>query len=457
MSEILPSLLWFAVAIGVLITVHEFGHFWVARRMGVKVLRFSIGFGRPLFSWRRGQDQTEYVVAALPLGGYVKMLDETEGSVPAEEAHRAFNRQPVARRTAIVVAGPLFNFLFAVLAYWIMFMVGVTGVKPVVGAVTRASPASEAGLAEGDQILAVGGKRTGTWESVVLALLPDVMDRDVARIEVRGHDGHIRHLTLDFAAAALKADAGNLLREIGVRPWRPDIPPIIARVVPGGAAERAELRAGDRIVSVDGQPVRDWDEWVQYVRNHPGEVLRTVVERGGKEIGLEITPASMTTESGKVVGHIGAVVKLAPAMTAHGDYLATVRYGPVRGFVAGAEKTWDMTSLTVRLLGRMLLGEASWRNISGPISIAQYAGQAASIGVATFLAFLGLVSVSLGVLNILPIPVLDGGHLLYYLIEFFKGSPVSEQAQALGQRIGIALLLALMGVAFYNDLARFFE
>jgi regulator of sigma E protease len=457
MSDFLPSLLWFVVAIGVLITVHEFGHFWVARRMGVKVLRFSIGFGRPLFSWRRGPDQTEYVVAALPLGGYVKMLDETEGSVSAEEVGRAFNRQTVGRRTAIVVAGPLFNFLFAILAYWAMFMLGVSGVKPLVGSVIPGSPASAAGLQARDEILSVDGEPTPTWESAILALLPDAMDGDLARLEVRTSDGGTRQASLDLGGKPLKVEAGNLLREIGIRPWRPDIPPVIGRVIAGGAADRAHLRAGDRIVAVDGRPVQDWEDWVQYVRAHPGKTLRTVVDRDGTEIELQMTPEPTTSDSGEVVGHIGAVVKLSSASTVPGDYMETVRYGPVRALAAGAAKTWDMTALTLRLLGKMVLGEASWHNISGPISIAQYAGQAASVGVATFFAFLGLVSVSLGVLNILPIPVLDGGHLLYYAIELFKGGPLSEQAQLLGQRIGIALLLALMGVAFYNDLARLFQ
>jgi regulator of sigma E protease len=455
-GEVLPSLLWFALAIGVLVTVHEFGHFWVARRLGVKVLRFSIGFGRPLLSWRRGSDRTEYVVAVLPLGGYVKMLDETEGSVPAEEAHRAFNRQPIARRAAIVLAGPLFNFLFAVVAYWVMFMVGVTGVRPVVGAVTPQSPAAEAGLAPRDEIIKVDGEGTGTWEAVVLALLPDVLDGDVADLAVRDPGGRVRTATLDLGAEPIQVNAGNLLHAIGIRPWRPDIPPVIGRVVAGGAAYRAQLRAGDRIVSVDGRPVRDWEEWVQYVRDRPNKVLHTVAVRDGTRVELQIRPEPMTTEAGKVVGYIGAAVRNSPAPVGKG-YVATVRYAPPRAFLAGAEKTWQMTTLTVQLLGKMVVGQASWQNISGPISIAQYAGQAASVGLATFLAFLGLVSVSLGVLNVLPIPVLDGGHLLYYLIELAKGSPLSEQAQVLGQRVGIALLLALMGVAFYNDLARLFH
>lgn len=455
MSEVLLSALWFVLAVGVLITVHEFGHFWVARLVGVKVLRFSVGFGRPLLSWRSASDQTEYVVAALPLGGYVKMLDETEGDVPEQEVHRAFNRQPIASRVAIVAAGPAFNFLFAILAYWIMFMVGVTGVRPVVGAVTEGSIAAQAGLKAGDEILAVAGQRTATWETAILELLPKVMDGEPAELQIQDPGRGTRDLTLDLSGRSVEIEGSKLLPELGIRPWRPDIPPIIGRIVSGGAAQAAGLQAGDRIVSADGIPIGDWDEWVEYVRSRPGRAISAEVERAGQTIAVRLTPEAVTDDSGNVMGRIGAAVALSDA-SADEAPTATLRYNPLRALVEGVGKTWQMTTLTLHLLYKMVVGQASWENISGPISIAQYAGQAASVGVATFLAFLGLVSVSLGVLNLLPVPVLDGGHLLYYGIEAVKGSPVSEQGQLLGQRIGMALLLALMALAFYNDLARLF-
>ena len=455
MSEVLLSALWFVLAVGVLITVHEFGHFWVARRVGVKVLRFSIGFGRPLLSWRSAPDQPEYVVAALPLGGYVKMLDETEGDVPPQEVHRAFNRQRLAGRVAIVVAGPAFNFLFAILAYWVMFMVGVTGVRPVVGGVTEGSIAAQAGLRAGDEILEVAGERTATWETAILDLLPKVMDGKPVELEIQDPGGGTRRTTLDLSTRSVEIEGSKLLPELGIRPWRPDIPPIIGRIVSGGPAEAAGLQAGDRMLSADGTPIGDWNEWVEYVRSHPGRAISAKVERAGHTITLRITPEAVADDAGGVMGRIGAAVALTDA-SAHEAPTATLRYNPLRALVEGVGKTWQMTTLTLHLLYKMVVGQASWQNISGPISIAQYAGQAASIGVATFLAFLGLVSVSLGVLNLLPVPVLDGGHLLYYGIEAVKGSPVSEQGQLFGQRIGMALLLALMALAFYNDLARLF-
>jgi regulator of sigma E protease len=455
MSELTFSVLSFLVALGVLITVHEFGHFWVARMLGVKVLRFSIGFGRPLLTWRHGSDRTEYVLAALPLGGYVKMLDETEAEVAPQEAHRAFNRQRLATRSAIVCAGPGFNFLFAVFAYWLMFVVGVTGAKPLIGDVEPGSTARAAGLRAGDEILAVAGEPTPTWDATLLAILPKVLDRGRVSLQVRTKEQEERRVTLDFSRAPLALERGNLLHEIGIRPFRPDIPAVIGKVVAGSAAERAGLRAGDKVLSADGAPIHDWENWVQYVRNHPEKPVRVQVQRGAATLNLEVRPERLATGRGPGIGHIGASVQV--SSLAAGTQVGVMRYPPGQALVAGLKKTWDMTTLTIQLLAKMVVGQASWQNISGPISIAQYAGQAASVGLAAFLAFLAVISVSLGVLNLLPIPVLDGGHLLYYFIEVAKGSPLSDQAQMIGQRIGIALLLALMSVAFYNDLARLFS
>ncbi len=448
MTGLFSSLLYFLITLGVLITIHEFGHFWVARRLGVKVLRFSIGFGPPLVRWQ-GKG-TEYVIAALPLGGYVKMLDETEGEVPPQEVHLAFNRQPVYKRIAIVLAGPLFNFLLAIVAYWAMFMVGVAGVKPIIGGIEPGSPAELAGLRPKEEIVAVEGERTPTWESAIFALLPKLLDRAPVTLEVRDPEGGVRKVTVDFAKAP-RVDEKDPLKTLGIRPFRPNIPPVIGKLVPGGAAERAGLKPGDRILSADGHPMEDWEAWVHYVRAHPGQAMRVEVERGGQVITLTLRPEPVKDEAGRTIGRIGAYVKMDARASVP---IGVLRYPPVKALGAALEKTWDMTALTLKVLAKMVTGQASLENISGPLSIAQFAGEAGSLGLAPFLAFLGIVSISLGVLNLLPIPVLDGGHILYYLIEIAKGSPVSEQVQAIGQRIGIALLIALMGLAFYNDLAR---
>jgi regulator of sigma E protease len=459
MDNILFSLLFFLLALGVLITVHEFGHFWVARMLGVKVVRFSIGFGRPLLTWRRGPDQTEYAISALPLGGYVKMLDESEMSVPTGEAHRAFNRQRLPKRFAIVFAGPFFNFLFAIVAYWLMFVAGVTGVKPLVGDVESGSPAYAAGLRAGDEIVTVEDEPTPTWEAAILAMLPKVLDREPITLSVQAGGqagGQVgRRVTLDLDAVELHVEQGNVLQELGIRPFRPDIPPVIGKVISGGAAARAGLKPGDKVLSANGTPIRDWEEWVRYVRQHPEQALDVEVQRGDEIVHLIVRPDRVAAGKGETIGQIGASVDT--SVPVDNSHIGVMRYGPVQALAMGLDKTWDMTALTLQLLVKMVFGQASWENISGPISIAQYAGEAASIGLSTFLAFLAIISVSLGVLNLLPIPVLDGGHLLYYAIEFVKGSPLSEHAQAIGQRIGIALLLALMSIAFYNDLARLFS
>jgi regulator of sigma E protease len=453
MTSFLFTLASFAVALGVLITVHEFGHYWVARRMGVKVLRFSIGFGKPLWSWRRGADQTEYVVAALPLGGYVRMLDEREGEVAEEDVARAFNRQPLGARFAIVAAGPLFNFFFAILAYWLMFTVGVAGTKPVIGEVVPGSYAERGGLRGGDEIVTVSGREAPTWETAALALLRGAINQEVVELTVRDGSARARERSLDLRAAPELLEGEGLLEKIGIRPWRPQVAPVIGRLEPGGAAEQAGLRVGDRVLAADGQPLETWEGWAEYVRARPGELIELEVERNSSSMLLELRPRRVETPGG-VIGFIGASAHIPEDMFA--DMRAVVRYGPGEAVGQSLTKTWEMSALTLRMLWKMVVGDASVRNISGPISIAQYAGHSAAIGLAPFLAFLAIVSISLGILNLLPIPILDGGHLMYYLMEFIKGSPVSEQTQLLGQRVGIIMLLLLMGLAFYNDLARLF-
>ncbi len=455
MNGILLSIAAFIVAIGVLVTVHEFGHFWVARKMGVKVLRFSVGFGRPLWQKTIGVDKTELVIAAIPLGGYVKMLDEREGEVATNELDRAFNRKSLGARFAIVLAGPVFNFLFAIMAYWVMFVSGVPGVRPVIGEVVPSSYAAQAGFVAGDEILAVNGKPTPSWETAILGLLDAGLDEQAAfTVTVRNRSGNEAGLKVRLDESARLLGKGGLLDNFGIKPWRPSWPAVIDRLVAGSPGEQAGLQAGDRVVSANERSIDSWSQWVDYVRSRPGERIPVTVERDSALLDLVIVPEAVR-DDGETVGRIGAYVRLSDAEQ-HDTMRVVVRHGLVAAAPAAVGKTWEMSTLTLRTLWKMVTGKVSIENLSGPISIAQYAGHSAAIGLTSFLGFLAIVSISLGVLNLLPVPILDGGHLLYYVIEFFKGSPVSETAQLIGQRIGIFLLLALMSLAFYNDLARLF-
>ncbi len=451
MNGFLISLVSFLVAIGVLVAVHEFGHFWVARKLGVKVLRFSIGFGKPIWRWQKDPDGTEYVVSAIPLGGYVKMLDEREGPVPEEELPRAFNRQPVGSRIAIVAAGPLANFLFAIVAYWLVFVLGVEGLKPVVDEVAPESPAAMAGLRHGDEIVAVDGEATPTMNSVVQALLYKAVKGESVTLRVRDAQGIERHLVLALPPVGEEGGAPDLLEKVGITPLRPVVEPVIDEVLHGSAAERAGLRPGDRVVAIDGRPIERWEELVKYVQSHPGVEMVMEVERHGERHRISVVPETVSTEQGEI-GRIGASVKPPPALPER--YRAVLQYSPLEAVAEAIRKTWEMSAMTVRMLGKMLVGQASLENVSGPITIAQYAGYTASVGLVQFVGFLAIISISLGVINLFPVPLLDGGHLLYYFIELVKGSPLSEQAQILGQRIGIALLVSLMALAFYNDIVR---
>ncbi len=450
-SSPLISLLALIVTLGVLITVHEFGHFWVARRLGVKVLRFSVGFGKPL--WRRqGRDDTEYVIAAVPLGGYVKMLDEREGDVSPAELPRAFNRQPVGSRIAIVLAGPLSNFLFAIVAYSLMFMIGVPGVKPVLDAPRAGSLAAAGGFQKGDEIIAIDGEPTPTLSAVLLELVDRAMAGETIPVEVRDADERKRVRVLDLREPSDLGDAAQVFERVGLTPWRPVLPAVIGQITGDGAAARAGLQPGDRIVQAAGEPVTDWEQWRALIQRHPDQSFRVRIERDGAEQSLDLTPDARQNERGERVGFIGAVADVPDDLVQ--SLQVVVRYGPLGAVGAALGKTWDVSLLTLRMLGRMLVGKASLDNLSGPITIAQFAGQAASAGGMAFLALLALVSISLGVLNLLPVPVLDGGHLLYYLIELVKGSPLSDAAQNLGQRVGIVVLALLMGLALFNDFNR---
>ncbi len=454
MTGIMYSVAGFVLAIAILVIVHEFGHYWVARLLGVKVLRFSVGFGKVLWSRRAGPDGTEYAIAAVPLGGYVKMLDETEGEVPPGELHRAFNRQPLPKRAAIVAAGPMFNFLFAFLAYWFVLVLGVPGIVPVVGRVVPGSPAAKAGFRVGDVMLRIDGKRVLSWDQPRLMLLQEALQHDTVRIKVRNPQGQIRVRRLSFrGVSARDISSGRFERTIGLYGYLPKIQPVIGAVIKNGPAARAGLRPGDRVVAVQGQPIHTWQELVHDISAMPNRTLHLQVDRDGKTLMIIVTPKSVRVRN-RLIGRIDAMVRFPHIPN---SLRTTVRLGPIAALGGAWENTWAMSALTVEMLYKMVLLRVSPKNISGPITIAQYAGYSVQLGLASFLTFLAVVSVSLGVLNLMPVPVLDGGHLLFYFIEALKGGPVSERIVGWGQRVGILLLLGLMVLAFYNDFVRILQ
>jgi regulator of sigma E protease len=447
----LHTVIAFIVALGVLIVVHEYGHYLVAKLCRVKVLRFSVGFGRPLLVRRLGRDRTEWVIAAIPFGGYVKMLDEREGPVPPEEAERAFNRQSVGKRFLIVVAGPLFNFMFAVLVYAGLFMYGLPEAKPVLAAPPAGSFAAAAGLQAGDSVRAVEGETISTWQELRWRVLQSALEREPLRLETVNERGHIAMVTLDLREFPAAQAEGDALERVGLRLYRPQLDPVLGQVIAGGPAERAGLAAGDRIVRADDRPVDSWEALVAAVRAKPGEPLRFTVERAGARLVVEVMPDAVQAGDARI-GRIGAAPEV-PA--AHAEkMLVRVQHGPLTSLGKALAKTADIALFSLRMLWKMLLGDVSWKHLSGPVTIADYAGQSAQMGWISYLTFLALISISLGVLNLLPIPLLDGGHLMYYAIEIVKGRPVSERAMELGQRVGLALLLVIMVFAFYNDLNR---
>ena len=441
----------FAVTLGVMIVVHEYGHYKMARLCGVKVLRFCVGFGKPLVIRRYGADQTEWVLAAFPLGGYVKMLDEQEGEVAPHEMHRAFNRQSVYRRAAIVAAGPAANLVTAALLYWLLFMLGVQGVKPMLGEAPLNTPAAQAAFQSGEIITQVGNDAVATWQDARWAMLRQVMEAPALEItvEMPGYTPVTR--TLDVSGITSDDLEGDFLEKLGLVHIQGDIPAIIGALQPEGAAARDGLRAGDEIIAVNRQEVRRWEDWVRWVRQSPETRLNLVILRGGHELQIVVTPGTVE-ENGKRIGRVGASPKVDREMLR--SLLTEVRYPPHTAFVKALGKTWDTSVFSLKMLFRMIAGEVSWKNISGPITIADYAGQSAQMGWVPYLSFLALISISLGVLNLLPVPLLDGGHLLYYTVEIIKGRPVSEKTMEIGQQIGIAILLTLMLFAFYNDINR---
>ncbi len=447
--DFLQGLIAFIVAIGVLVTVHEFGHFWVARKLGVRVLRFSVGFGKPLLR-RTGKDGTEYVIAAIPLGGYVRMLGEQDDEVNEQNRHEAFNHKSLKEKSAIVIAGPLFNFVFAVIAYWLMFVVGIPGQIPQIGEIVPGSTADKAGMRVNEVITHINGNVTPTWSVTNSELLDAILSDNRVIIRTRTMHQNLHQYILQIDDTSQLLDDNGLLKNLGIISWQP--PVWIGEVKAGGAAEEAGLMKGDRVLAVDGMPVSTWGQWVDYIRHRPNTELQVEIERADGELVLSVVPKPVVSEEGEIIGLIG-VGRYIPeeVLNAH---RAEVKYGPITALAQAMSKTWEFSALTVRMLGRMLIGEASHKNISGPITIAQYTGIAAGLGWLEYIRILAIISISLGVLNLLPIPMLDGGHLLYYVIESVRGGPLSDQTYAIGQQIGIVILLLLMSLAFYNDFSR---
>jgi len=455
MTEILWNIGSFVLALGILVTIHEYGHFWVARKVGVKVLKFSVGFGKSIWS-HRSKSGTEYTVAAIPLGGYVKMLDEREGNVASEDRAVAFNTQPVLSRIAIVIAGPAANFLFAILVYCWMYILGVPALKPFTGVVPETSIAYEAGIRDGDQILSVDGREVGSWQDVNHAIARRMGETGAITLQVQHQNESLkRDYSLSLANWTLDDKKPDLLGTLGLSPWTPNEDPILAEVTPGGAAEIAGLLAEDKIISINAEQTKTWNQMATIVRRNANNRLAFVIERSGVKQAIEVQVGSQE-ENGHTVGLLG--------VKAHGltddeiQHINNMRYRQeyplFQALSKGVDKTWEITLLSFRLLGKLFTGEVSPNNLSGPISIAQGAGAYASFGFVFFLSFLGMISVNLGIINILPIPVLDGGHLMYYLIELIRGKPLSESVQEIGLRVGLLMVLSLMVFSIFNDISR---
>jgi regulator of sigma E protease len=449
------SFLWylgaFVVVLGVLIVVHELGHYLVARWVGVKVLRFSVGFGKPLLSRRFGVDGTEWVLAAFPLGGYVKMLDEREEPVAPEDLHRAFNRLPVRRRALVVVAGPVANLLLAVLVYWSLFVSGVNEIRPILAEPPAGTAAAQAGIEEGDEVRRVSDVAVATLQEFRWQLMKRIADRQPVRLEVMNQRGEIHYRAIATEAIDPASLDAEFVRNLGLSPFQPKYRPIIGAVADNSVAAAAGLAAGDRVQAVDGIPISTWMQLANAIREAAEKPIALEIVRGEMLWQVQVVPKAVT-ESGKTIGRIGIGVEDQPEVRAR--MMVEVRLGPIDALVRATDQTWDTSIFSLRMIGRMLIGEQSWRNISGPVTIADYAGQSARLGLGHFLKFLALISISLGVLNLLPIPILDGGHLLYYFLEVIKGGPLSERAMEVGQQIGIGLLTLLMAFAFFNDITR---
>jgi regulator of sigma E protease len=451
MGDFAFTILAFLVTVSVLVVIHEFGHYLMGRALDVKILRFSVGFGRPLVMRRAGRDQTEWVIAAIPLGGYVAMAGENEEEIDPSDRHRAFSSKSPGARIAIMLAGPASNFLLAFVLYWVLFVAGLPGDKPVLADPPRNTPAAAAGFMNGDVITSVGGDPVATWNDARWLLLKDAVKHESTLVEVEGQGGgHSQH-RLDMSGITKEDLDQDLLTKLGLKPFRPPAPARLGRIVEASAAERAGLREGDLVLSVDAKPVSTWDEFTTIVRASAGKPLPIEIDRGGLRMTVSAVPEARKNGDGQL-----GIEWPAELRQAYAKMQTTVRYGPAEAVGKAAAKVWDLSIFSVKMLGRMIVGDVSLKNISGPITIADYAGQSAKLGWITSLAFLALVSVSIGVLNLLPIPLLDGGHVVYYFAEIVRGKPVSERAMEIGRRFGFALLMCLTFFAFYNDINRLF-
>jgi len=444
----------FLLALGLLVLVHEFGHYLAARRCGVKVLRFAIGFGPIMWSRRLGSDQTEWAIGLLPLGGYVKMLDEREGDVAASELPRAFNQQTVGRRAFIVVAGPVANLLLAIFLYWLVFMAGMTELKPRLGVPPQGSPAAVAGIEAGVTVLAVNGKSIASWQDLRWEVMRQTMNMAALELSGTTHQGRSVLYHLDNLRFSLAETEKDPLTPLGLLLYRPSLPAIVGQIMPTSAAAIAGFHTGDRVLEIDGKIISEWADVGAIVRNSVGRPLVFTVDRAGQRMTLTATP-QLSGEGEARIGRLGVAVK--EDASAMRDMTTLIRYNPWEAATRAVVKTWDTAIISLRMMGRMLTGELSWKNLSGPVTIADYAGQTARLGLSYYLSFVALISISLGVLNLLPVPVLDGGHLMYYLAEFIKGKPLSDRVLAIGQQAGFILLTLLMLFAFYNDFNRLFS
>ena len=453
--SLLLTILWFFLALGILVTFHEFGHFYIARRCGVKVIRFSVGFGKPLLSWT-DRSGTEYTLSAIPLGGYVKMLDEREGKVHPDELAMSFTQKTVWQRMAIVVAGPVANFILAVVLYFVLALMGSTGVAPVVGALPENGVAATVGLRENDEIIAVDGQAVSTWSDTFSRIVRRVGDTGAIQLDVKRHDSQNtfaeRSLLLPIEDWLGDAQEPDIFNELGIVRYIPDAEPIIQQVIADSAAAHAGLQENDRIISADGQPVLTWMQWVKYVRSKPDTAVALQVERDGQFLPIILTPTSVN-ESDQRIGKAG----VAAAIAWPESMIRPIEYSFFGAIVKGVEKTWEQSTFILSFIKKLILADVSTKNLSGSFTIAQVAGDSANAGLASYLAFLAFLSVSLGVFNLMPIPVLDGGHLLYYVIEVIKGSPVSEKIQVVGYQMGLFFVLSIMVVAHVNDLVRIFS
>jgi len=449
--SLLTTIAAFALAIGVLVTIHELGHYWAARWCNVKILRFSVGFGRPLWIKKAGADQTEWVIGVLPLGGYVKMADERDGSAAPADKARAFNNKTVWQRIFIVLAGPVANFLLAALLYWGLFVAGSPGSKPYLAEPPAKSVASNSGFKEFDLIVEVGDKPVRTWSDARLALIEAAIKRGEVTIQIEESAGNRQTKRLNLDSIGADDLDKDFLAKVGILAYRMKVLPLLGEIVDGSAASRAGLRSGDRVLAVQGKLTDKWETLVMQISSRPGVATDLVIQRSGSQINLTVTPDTVT-ESGKTFGRIGVKPQFDKSIA---DKLTTVvRYGPLEAIPRAWTKVWDMSIFSLKMMGRMITGDVSWKNLSGPITIADYAGQSAQLGWIPYVTFLALISISLGVLNLLPIPVLDGGQLMYYIVEILKGSPVSEKVMEIGQQVGLTLLLGLTAFAFYNDIHR---